>query len=331
MRVGLACCAKRAQSEDRDEPVHGARSLDCKGHRAPVAHRIERSAPDRKAAGSIPAGRTSVLTLVVRFPHVWFQPCRINDWQAHVWRQRCQIQPTGPRLARQLPDRVARAHDARDHHLAVGSSQPELAPDRRVDEPQRIVAETGRELCAARVRLLAELDHGRTDLNPAAGGQVREADVEIHIELVAREGPTLAFARDRSRRAGVHQRQLRLRIRASIGCVSASTWTPGIALEAVVKAQPRLSENLALVLCRAPGDQLNRSAVRGRIAYVVEALLEPGQFVCIAHTGILRSWTSQASGNSRWRFRMPSNRTISATRRFGFAAGSSPPRLTKPI
>src|SRR5258708_35869995 len=58
MRVGLACCAKRAQSEDRDEPVHGARSLDCKGHRAPVAHRIERSAPDRKAAGSIPARRT---------------------------------------------------------------------------------------------------------------------------------------------------------------------------------------------------------------------------------------------------------------------------------
>src|SRR5258708_33010380 len=58
MRVGLACCAKRAQSEDRYEPVHEAGSLDCKGHRAPVAHRIERSAPDRKAAGSIPAGRT---------------------------------------------------------------------------------------------------------------------------------------------------------------------------------------------------------------------------------------------------------------------------------
>jgi hypothetical protein len=57
MRAGLAC-SKRAQSEDRDEPMHGARSLDCRGLRAPVAHRTERSAPDRKAAGSIPARRT---------------------------------------------------------------------------------------------------------------------------------------------------------------------------------------------------------------------------------------------------------------------------------
>src|SRR5258706_7304329 len=59
MRAGLTS-SKRAQSDDRDEPVHGARSLDCRGLRAPVAHRTERSAPDRKAAGSIPARRTFI-------------------------------------------------------------------------------------------------------------------------------------------------------------------------------------------------------------------------------------------------------------------------------
>src|SRR5258708_23164424 len=114
-----------------------------------------------------------------------------------MWTRRA-VKEGGLRLGRQLPDRVAGVHDARHDHLAVGSSQAELAPDQRVDEPQRIVAETGRELCATRVRLLAELDHGRTDLNPAARREVREADVEIHVELVAREVAALACARDRS-------------------------------------------------------------------------------------------------------------------------------------
>ena len=82
MRVGLACCEKRAQSEDRDEPVHGARSLDCKGHRAPVAHRIERSAPDRKAAGSIPARRT---TARIHIAVIWKPEPAVGSPSGHIF------------------------------------------------------------------------------------------------------------------------------------------------------------------------------------------------------------------------------------------------------
>ena len=45
-------------------------------------------------------------------------------------------------LAWHLPDRVARAHRAAHHDPAVGSSQAKLAPGWRVDESQRIDAET---------------------------------------------------------------------------------------------------------------------------------------------------------------------------------------------
>src|SRR5438309_6242757 len=55
--------ARAEQYDDRDarrESGHGGRSLDWGRPIAPVAHRTERSAPDRKAAGSIPARRTSI-------------------------------------------------------------------------------------------------------------------------------------------------------------------------------------------------------------------------------------------------------------------------------
>src|SRR5438309_8364126 len=54
--------ARAEQYDDRDarrESGHGGRSLDWVRPIAPVAHRTERSAPDRKAAGSIPARRTT--------------------------------------------------------------------------------------------------------------------------------------------------------------------------------------------------------------------------------------------------------------------------------
>src|SRR5207245_8591834 len=58
MRVALTR-HQRGQHDDRgEEPAHGGRSLDWGRPIAPVAHRTERSAPDRKAAGSIPARRT---------------------------------------------------------------------------------------------------------------------------------------------------------------------------------------------------------------------------------------------------------------------------------
>src|SRR5947209_17028293 len=58
MRVALACSHQAQDDQSTQEPAHGGRSLDWGRPIAPVAHRTERSAPDRKAAGSIPARRT---------------------------------------------------------------------------------------------------------------------------------------------------------------------------------------------------------------------------------------------------------------------------------
>src|SRR3989442_2265439 len=54
----LACAQQHDGRDARRESGHGGRSLDWGRPIAPVAHRTERSAPDRKAAGSIPARRT---------------------------------------------------------------------------------------------------------------------------------------------------------------------------------------------------------------------------------------------------------------------------------
>src|SRR5439155_19677140 len=58
MGLVLACAQQHDGGDPRRESGHGARSLDWVRPIAPVAHRTERSAPDRKAAGSIPARRT---------------------------------------------------------------------------------------------------------------------------------------------------------------------------------------------------------------------------------------------------------------------------------
>src|SRR5437899_9576676 len=58
MSFVLACAQEHDDGDQRRESGHGGRSLDWGRPIAPVAHRTERSAPDRKAAGSIPARRT---------------------------------------------------------------------------------------------------------------------------------------------------------------------------------------------------------------------------------------------------------------------------------
>ncbi len=137
------------------------------------------------------------------------------------------------------------------------------------------------------MRRLAELDHRRSDLHPAAGGQVVAADVEIDIDLVAGQGPALALAGDGRGCSRVHQGDLRLWIRAAVGSVAAATGAPRVALEPVIRVEPGLGQNLPLVLRRPAGDQLHGPTVAGRFADIVEALLETGQLGVLQHARIL--------------------------------------------
>src|SRR5260370_3651132 len=122
-----------------------------------------------------------------------------------------------------------------------------------------MVSESRGEFRAAGVRGLAELDHSRSDLNPAAGGQVIAADVEIDIDLVTGQGPALALAGDGRGCSCVHQGELRLRIRAAVGCVSATAGAPPVPLEPVMRANPGLGHDLALLLAPAARGTLPHS------------------------------------------------------------------------
>src|SRR5205814_9055899 len=117
----------------------------------------------------------------------------------------CVRRPGRSALSGQLPDRVAGPHGARYHHATVRTAQAELAPDRRVDELQGVDAEAPRELGTPGVRRLAELNDRRTDLDSGPWREVGATDVQVDVDLVAREGPAFSFPGNRLRRSGVHQ------------------------------------------------------------------------------------------------------------------------------
>src|SRR5258708_31783773 len=189
----------------------------------------------------------------------------MRPWQAKT------RPPVEIALRRELPDRVAHSHDAGHRDPAVGSAQAQLAADRGVDEPEGIVAVARLELCAARVWGLAELDHRRPDLNPAAGRQVRDADVEVDVKLVAGKGPTVAVAGDGGGRSRVHDGQLRIRTRTAVRGPAAAATAPGAAFHAVDGIESNFGEYLPLVHGRPPDDQLECPRVRPRIADGIEA------------------------------------------------------------
>src|SRR5260370_9018402 len=76
-------------------------------------------------------------------------------------------------------------------------------------------------------------------------------------------------------------------MRAAVGGVAAPASAPRVALEPVMRAKPGLGPNFGLVLGRPARDQLHGAAVRGRLADMVEALLETGQLGVLQHARIL--------------------------------------------
>src|SRR5205807_135416 len=73
------------------------------------------------------------------------------------------------------------------------------------------------------------------------GRQIRAAQVEVDVELVARERPAVALARDQRGRAGVHERELRSRVRRS------SAAAPRVSDESARGIELALVHDLALV------------------------------------------------------------------------------------
>jgi hypothetical protein len=105
-----------------------------------------------------------------------------------------------------------------------------------------------------------------TTASPTASrvpAEVLDAEVEIDVELVARERPALAAAGDEVGGAGVHQRQLGERVRRAVRPTARAAREPDIADEPELEVEHALVEHLALVLGRTADDQLDRSRRRG--------------------------------------------------------------------
>src|SRR5260370_4344746 len=146
---------------------------------------------------------------------------------------------------------------------------------------------------------LAELDHRRPDLNPAAGRQVRDADVKVDVKLVARKGPTVPVARDCGRRSCVHDSQLRIRVRTAVGGPAAAANAPCVAFEAVDGVDANFGKHLSLINGRPPHDQLECSKIRGCFADVIEALLQGGEVEVLQHGEYFAAFTRVRSSDNR--------------------------------
>ena len=139
------------------------------------------------------------------------------------------------------------------------------------------------------------LDHGRADRDSRSRRHVRRAQVEVDVQLVARERPALAVGGDRGNDASAHQREL---IRPPV-----CTGAPPVADEPVLAAQLRRGE-----LSRSP--ELGRRTIIWR---------RP------TSRGARRISSSRASSSAYEKCR-----TIALTIRLRARATKARPRLRRP-
>src|SRR5215213_5652132 len=86
-------------------------------------------------------------------------------------------------------DTVSHAHRAGLRHTRVHASQAKGPAFRGAHELESLFAEPSGELPTTRMRLSGDFDLGLADPQARARGQVLLADVEVDVQLVARERP----------------------------------------------------------------------------------------------------------------------------------------------
>ncbi len=111
-------------------------------------------------------------------------------------------------------------------------------------------------------------------VEPRPGRQVLDADVEVRVDLIAGERPARDVAGDRRCRPGVHDGELRLRIRRAIRCVAAPPQPPCVADQTFGDVQPYLVHDLPFVDRRASDDQLDDTDLGRCIADAVDHRFE---------------------------------------------------------
>ena len=97
---------------------------------------------------------------------------------------------------RTLGDSVAATYDAGYDDPGVEAAQAELAAGFVVDPVERIEPEPPRELGAAGMRLIGDLDRRRPEHQLGAGREVVLRQVEVDVQLIAGECPAVGILGD---------------------------------------------------------------------------------------------------------------------------------------
>ena len=110
----------------------------------------------------------------------------------------------------QFLDPVARSNYAWVHDFGIKAPQSKLFAGRRIDELQRLYAIPRFKLMAPRMRLSGDLNDRIAESEPGAGRQIVQAQVEIDVQLIAGQRPTVFLLGNQSNGSCVHERQLRV-------------------------------------------------------------------------------------------------------------------------
>ena len=149
--------------------------------------------------------------------------------------------------------RVARPDRPTPHDPRVHASHPQIPAHGRVDPAQRVAPEARTELGTSSVGLLADLKQRRTDRKATARRQRVDAQVEVHVELIARERPAVRVLFDRTQDPRA----------------DSVTWLSGLACPSGVRLLPRsnqLSPTTPNVVSSSAASTSSRSSTAGRRA-----------------------------------------------------------------
>src|SRR5262245_32536907 len=85
-----------------------------------------------------------------------------------------------------------------------------------------------------------------SECEPLSGGKVFNAQIQVEVQLVSRQRPSLFCLRDQSDDTSVHDVQLHIGVRLSIDRVRISSGSPVISHESVLQAELCLGQLFSL-------------------------------------------------------------------------------------
>ena len=154
--------------------------------------------------------------------------------------------------------------------LALRPRRRSLLPASVLTQSERVETEPLRELGAAGVRLVGDLDRCRAEHEPGAGREVVLRQVEVDVQLIAGERPPVGILGDEGDDPGVHHVELHVGMGRSVDGALAAPDVPRIADHATGRGRARPRRGSLARRGWPAHDQIDGAGIGGRLADVVE-------------------------------------------------------------